>query len=435
MPTPRPESIPKAPAGYAAPPVKNAAPQLKPVEPEVRYTVIARLPFPRGDFVDPPPVDWDAAKDQALWSKISWGSKNNDIDWQALADQFEVTLPFVLQQAAWLYERQMLQIRAQMRKVGNTGGPAAQSATGGYAMRRGNSGGGRVPSALSMRSRDSPVPPSVPTTPSAITAQPMSRQSSANKATQTPPLPVIPSSPRPTLAIPRRLSSTNTQKPPAQAPPSPKSPSDAPSSSSSSTSSSDTSPQLAKSQLFKRAPRFTARRTVAEAYPHPLGPAGPSTEADDDDEEDEDFLPFSNPQDPSATLRTLPSPNQRRAAQAAKQHPQTAHSSTSSASSNQPVVVPSTLKTEGAPKTQRPPPAGPLSPKRAAELRKSTEGRNRRADGSDGTPSMGSSFSDLDDASVTQSALEEALASNMRAGSVASRVSTISQAIKSRYLQ
>ena len=58
MPTPRPESIPKAPAGYAAPPVKNAAPQLKPVEPEVRYTVIARLPFPRGDFVDPPPVSF-----------------------------------------------------------------------------------------------------------------------------------------------------------------------------------------------------------------------------------------------------------------------------------------------------------------------------------------------------------------------------------------
>ena len=48
---------------------------------------------------------------------------------------------------------------------------------------------------------------------------------------------------------------------------------------------------------------------------------------------------------------------------------------------------------------------------------------------------MGSSFSDLDDASVTQSALEEALMSNMqhgRNGSVASRMSTISQALRSR---
>ena len=50
---------------------------------------------------------------------------------------------------------------------------------------------------------------------------------------------------------------------------------------------------------------------------------------------------------------------------------------------------------------------------------------------------MGSSFSDLDDASVTQSALEEALAREMGHGGgvgVASRMSTISQALRSRYL-
>lgn len=63
---------------------------------------------------------------------------------------------------------------------------------------------------------------------------------------------------------------------------------------------------------------------------------------------------------------------------------------------------------------------------------------------------MGSSFSDLDgevflclhdniltfglDASVTQSALEEALLSNIQHGGMASRMSTISQAIRSRYL-
>ena len=51
---------------------------------------------------------------------------------------------------------------------------------------------------------------------------------------------------------------------------------------------------------------------------------------------------------------------------------------------------------------------------------------------------MGSSFSDLDDASVTQSALEEALMSNMGNNgggnaSVASRVSGLSQALRSRY--
>lgn len=74
---------------------------------------------------------------------------------------------------------------------------------------------------------------------------------------------------------------------------------------------------------------------------------------------------------------------------------------------------------------------GPLSPRRTAELAgKSPSGKASR-EGSDGTPSMGSSFSDLDgtymlsdidllrvltilaDASVTQSALEEVLASQM----------------------
>ena len=47
---------------------------------------------------------------------------------------------------------------------------------------------------------------------------------------------------------------------------------------------------------------------------------------------------------------------------------------------------------------------------------------------------MGSSFSDLDDASVTQSALEEALMSNLGSTTtVASRVSGIGQALRSRY--
>lgn len=77
----------------------------------------------------------------------------------------------------------------------------------------------------------------------------------------------------------------------------------------------------------------------------------------------------------------------------------------------------------------------PLSPRRAdlahlSPRRSNTSGR----EASDGTPSMGSSFSDLDDASVTQSALEEALLSNMQHGGMASRMSTISQALRSRYL-
>lgn len=65
---------------------------------EPTYTVFVRLPIPRGDFIDPPPVragsrrsaisllttpsaqvHWDATKDEALW-KILSGATQNDID-------------------------------------------------------------------------------------------------------------------------------------------------------------------------------------------------------------------------------------------------------------------------------------------------------------------------------------------------------------------
>lgn len=73
-------------------------------------------------------------------------------------------------------------------------------------------------------------------------------------------------------------------------------------------------------------------------------------------------------------------------------------------------------------------PSNPLSPRRTAELK----GRGYSREGSEGSPSMGSSFSDLDDASVTQSALEEALASKMQGGGTIG--STISNVFKSRVL-
>ncbi|KAJ5910027.1 hypothetical protein N7504_004670 [Penicillium tannophilum] len=97
----------------------------KPEHNDTNFTVFIRLPFPRGDFVDPPPVEWNAAKDQALWGILSRPSKGDDIDWKALADNFDVTLQFLLQQAAWLYDRQLSQVRAQMRKFD----PTAQSSS------------------------------------------------------------------------------------------------------------------------------------------------------------------------------------------------------------------------------------------------------------------------------------------------------------------
>ena len=64
----------------------------------VHYTVLVRLPFPRGDFVDPPAVTqlcclssatstddrqvtWDSSKDHELWDILSKAStKGTDLD-------------------------------------------------------------------------------------------------------------------------------------------------------------------------------------------------------------------------------------------------------------------------------------------------------------------------------------------------------------------
>jgi hypothetical protein len=103
----------------------------------VQYTVVIRLPFPRGDFQDPPQVQWDASKDKKLWKLIarnpksagvvgSTSSSDGEIDWPARAAEFGVDTPFLLQQAAWLYERHMKHVKAQMTRIrasSNTASP------------------------------------------------------------------------------------------------------------------------------------------------------------------------------------------------------------------------------------------------------------------------------------------------------------------------
>ncbi|KAH0543796.1 hypothetical protein FGG08_001979 [Glutinoglossum americanum] len=286
----------------------------------------------------------------------------------------------------------------------------------------------------------------------------MSRTSSANTAIQS--RPIVPQSPRLKTDHLRRRSSLKAEttrgdpEPPQSAPQQEPLPAKSPSAgttetseaSSSSDSDSDDPPMILKSQIL-RTPRFSSKGK-ARADPY----------ADDEDDDDEDspaFLPFSQPsgdsrhstgsrsQDPGATLRVgLQDPNgllaARRPARKAlfvesrhvqEKQSQTEDSSVTSSASSQAV---SAAGGEG-PSTNNTHP-GMLSPRRTAELAgKSPRRRTAGREGSDGTPSMGSSFSDLDDSSVTQSALEEALLSNMQGG-MASRMSTISQALRSRYL-
>jgi hypothetical protein len=193
--------------------------------------------------------------------------------------------------------------------------------------------------------------------------------------------------------------------------------------SSNSSSDSDAAIPLAPSQAYIRRSRYSGSKP----------PLGPLSDADEEQEGSPPFLPFSDvkafpptqPTDPSATvqmtfdkpalnrLASNPIPNLR-----PSRVTQTGHSSSSS------------IRSQSQPQTQS------QSSRSAQNPLSSLSPRQRRItkEGSEGTPSMGSSFSDLDDASVTQSALEEALANEMNHGGVASRMSSISQALRSRYL-
>ena len=226
--------------------------------------------------------------------------------------------------------------------------------------------------------------------------------------------------------------------------------------------SSSSADEIAKSMTSRHGNPAATRAKVEK---------GKRGEGEDDDADDDDsptFLPFagspakaraptSEQADPSATLRggfgtprgpQRPGVPRRQTSERIiletrpTEQPSTLTSSTSSASSGPAPPAPRHRHNRSNPNLTnvqgRTP--GLLSPRQAAALGAaglSPRGRpGTGKDGSDGTPSMGSSFSDLDDASVTQSALEEALLSNMGNNgnaSVASRVSGISQAFRSRY--
>ena len=123
-----------------------------------RYTVFLRFPFPRDGFQDPSSSDWDATKDKALWKIISKASSSGDVQWEEIAARFDVDLSFLLQQAAWLYERHFAGMKAQMQKLAagppgiatpvlaegsSTGSGAASAVDGGVAMQRQRSSGRR----------------------------------------------------------------------------------------------------------------------------------------------------------------------------------------------------------------------------------------------------------------------------------------------------
>ncbi|KAI5925734.1 hypothetical protein F4810DRAFT_29542 [Camillea tinctor] len=410
-----------------------------PSQPEPTYTVFIRLPFPRGSFIDPPPVNWDSSKDEDLWSIVSKVSKT-EIDWNEIAADFQVTVDFLLQQVAYLTERHASQVRAQMRKAAAAakGAPspqlgAAEAAFAIDSMRRNGTGGAqpRPPSALTIR-KDSPLPRndgSTPGTPMRTTPRPgATRNSSGNtsgfgttrnlggssgKAFMRPPSGA--DAPRHRLSsLPIATSAADDNDDEYNNDPNSPGPDD-----SSSLASTSSSSSPAQSRIIRRPPRFQST-----ANPHAHAHDVPSSFADDGDDEDEAepaFLPYRPPttdggsssggHDLSATLRGDHfSSGSRRGGRERVHRSQTSDSSASS------VAHASSGPSRHHHHHQPGGGSNPLSPRRTRELAQGSPGGSRSkgySRDSDGTPSMGSSYSDLDglsysDASVTQSAMEEA---------------------------
>lgn len=358
------------------------------------------------------------------------------------AQEFGVTQPFLLQQAAWLYERHFQHVKAQMTKLRTSNAPtpvlgstSQQTVAGGVPMKRLGSGGGgasRAPSSLSIRSRDSPVARTdvVGGTGTPSMRPELSRTPSAATVTQSRPF-LPPSSPRQPVQRSFRSTATSRRTETTPLPAATDSPTTAaaaspPASESTSTSSSSAdedsdAPPARQSQLFRRPPPFQRHKKTKTAL------ADVDDTGEDSGDDSPTFLPFAAAkggdgtqqprEDISATLRD----NAATPPRTTRTHPsnivavQTARANTSATArgkGKQPVhtgklessasSVSSTAATPGATAPseaaqQHRRQLDALSPRHRAELARLSPRRQGTArDGSDGTPSMGSSFSDLD---------------------------------------
>ncbi|CUS13080.1 unnamed protein product [Tuber aestivum] len=358
-----------------------------PQQPEEKYIVYLRFPFARNGFVDPPQVGT-----------------------LLCASHLQVSRAFLLQQAAWLYERELSQIQAQMRRAGgailNTNlsfptppspRPQSPAVMGGVPMARTGTAGTadlRVHSSLSVRSnpittptpRTTPLPPT-PTTTTRPVAQPMSRTGSARTATQVTAAhrlsSHVPAEPARAPSLARRPSSSEVSEEEIESPTTGSSDED--------DDDDDTDQPLRRLQGFLQKNR------------------GMSSDEDEGDDEPA-FLPFAPTEKPSGAgeanmTETVVLPRRRLAGAMSGKGKEVNRSVTSPA-------LEAALKKKV--------PAAMGSPRKFSVT--DSAGPS--------SPSMGSSFSDLSDTSVTQSAMEDAYLSTMQAGGMGSRMSSLSQAVR-----
>ncbi|CEJ90824.1 hypothetical protein VHEMI06578 [[Torrubiella] hemipterigena] len=354
-----------------------------------KYTVYVRVPIPRGDFVDPPPVNWDSSKDDDLWRLLS-SAGQQEIDWNQIADRFDVTVEFLLQQVAYLTERHASQVRAQVRKAtaAAKGSNAPSPVPTAEAINRppASVAMSRDPSALRNEENASAA------TLGSVIKPTASRNASGSTITKEtgPASPRIGSGPLPTripsdTAPRQRLGSLPISSPLALPDNTARSPSPAASEQSSDESAEEEDDSVPQSRIIRRPPRFQPAETD-------------SASKEVEDEAEPAFQPFRSTsdhnaaQDLASTLREEGRAGARRGSrapgQAADKQPQRVDSFGQSNSSSKGPVR--NLDASGGPA---------ISPRRKADMASnspSNRSKGQSQDGSEGTPSMGSSFSDLD---------------------------------------
>ncbi len=138
-----PQSIVKV--ADSQPPIKHAGGMgMEPPKPA--FTVYLRYPYKRGSFQDTSVDAWDEEKEQKLWRVLlqnsstrqqPFGRQNEtSVNWGALAEDFQVTERYLLQQAAWLYNHQLQQVRSQIQRgestnsLDTTGSKSAEEVSG-----------------------------------------------------------------------------------------------------------------------------------------------------------------------------------------------------------------------------------------------------------------------------------------------------------------
>ncbi|RPA86750.1 hypothetical protein BJ508DRAFT_372501 [Ascobolus immersus RN42] len=372
---PQPASTPMSTTPSTAPP---------------QFVIHLHLPIPRpSNFSDPPTISWTPAKEKLLQRHLASASHTTEINWDSLASDLDVTRSFLLRKAAWLFQAQLEQVKGELNRRGSkmTRGESSREgsagmpmpmagATGGENMSRANSSAGgsarreveRLRRQVEMMGKEGAGLLALldqkqsPASASPLSHPPLGMGAlpppppfpTANDAPLTPRRenfhPFPPTEPILTPTLELQQDDLHHHRSPS------------PSSSSSSSSDDDDAP----TGPFRKPPMLSHHRRRSTSPLH------------SSDEEEPSFIPLSALK---STRRT-----------------------TSTSTLREATPTPTTPTTSHFPRPQPPSPShrrNTSSDFNASPVRRATN------HDSSGAPSMGSSFSDLSDASISQSLLEE----------------------------